>query len=181
MSVSKAGAMTKPPALAVPSKDADFERELFQLMGQLEQILARLDEVSAAKRLPVTIEIAKEIFVELLEFAQPRLGKESLKAIIDQVCEFHEQTKQFERLLGGPSWNGLAAFMGFKMSYSEEVKTMFQRLGKDVIEILGAFFQLFESRFSARKQASEWQASSQVFVDDVIRRWNADGRARQGQ
>jgi hypothetical protein len=181
MSVSKAGAMTKPSSLAAPAKDADFQRELFQLMGQLEQILARLDEVSAAKRLPVTMEVAKEVLVELLEFSQPRFGKEAQKSIIDQVCAFHEQTKNLERLLGGPSWNGLAAFIGFKMSYSDDVKTMFQRLGKDMIEILSGFFQLFESRFSARKEATEWQASSQVFVDDVIRRWNADGRVQKGQ
>jgi hypothetical protein len=180
MSVSKAGSFAKPSGTAVPSKDTGFERELFQLISQLEQILARLDAVSAAKRLPSSIEIAKELLVELLEFSQPRFKKESLTAIIEQVCEFHEQTKQFERLLGGPSWNGIAAFIGIKMSYSEEVKTMFQRLGRDVIEIVGGFFQLFESRFHSREQASEWQASSQVFVDDVIRRWNADGRARSG-
>lgn len=177
MSVSKAGAMTKPSALAVPTQDAEFERELFQLMGELEQVLVRLDAVSAAKRLPASIEIAKEILVELLEFAQPRFQKESLTGIIDQVCEFHEQTKQSERLLGGASWNGIAAFIGFKMSYSDEVKTLFQRLGRDLIEMIGGFFQLFESRFTSREQASEWQASSQVFVDDVIRRWNAESRS----
>ena len=101
MSVSKAGSPTKPSGTAVPSKDTGFERELFQLISQLEQILARLDEVSTAKRLPSSIEIAKELLVELLEFSQPRFKKESLKPIIDQVCEFHEQTKQFERLYKG--------------------------------------------------------------------------------
>ncbi len=44
MSVSKAGTITKPSAALVPSKDAEYERELFQLMGQLEQILVRLDQ-----------------------------------------------------------------------------------------------------------------------------------------
>jgi hypothetical protein len=178
MSVSKVGPTTKPSALAAPPQDAEFERELFQLMGQLEQILVRLDAVSSSKRLPGSIEIAKEILVELVEFAEPRFKKESLTGIIGQVCDFHEQTKQFERLLGGPSWNGIAAFIGIKMSYSDEVKTMFQRLGRDLIEIVGGFFQLFEARFHSRAQASEWQASSQVFVDDVIRRWNADSRVR---
>lgn len=181
MSVSKAGTITKPSSVAVPTPDAEFERELFQLMGKLEQILARLDAVSSAKRLPGSIEIAKEILVELVEFSEPRFKKEQLKGLIDQVCDFHEQTKQFEKLLGGPSWNGIAAFIGIKMSYPEEVKTMFQRLGRDVMAIIGGFFHLFESRFSSRAQAAEWQANSKVFVDDVIRRWNADSRVRSSQ
>jgi hypothetical protein len=178
MSVSKVATITKPFDNALPGQDAEHERELFQLMGQLEQILVRLDEVSAAKRLTGSIEIAKEILVELVEFSDSRFKKESLAELIDQVCDFHEKTKQLERLLGGPSWNGIAALIGIKPSYPDEVKTMFQQLGRDLIEIIGGFFEQFESRFQSRSQASEWQANSQVFVDDVIRRWNAEARIR---
>ncbi len=94
------------------------------------------------------------------EFSDTRFKKESLAAVINQVCDFHEQTKQLDRLLGGPSWNGIAALIGIKLSYPDEVKTMFQQLGRDVIEIIGGFFQLFESRFLSPEQASEWQAST---------------------
>jgi hypothetical protein len=177
MSVSNFGKVFGQTPTAGPSCDAELERALFQLMGQLEQILVRMDAVSETKRLPGSIEIAKELLVELVEFAEARFEKAELLPLIDRVCDFHDHTKRLEKMLGGQSWNGFAAFIGIKMSYSDEVKAMFQELGKGLIEAIGGFFQLFESRFQSRDDASEWEASSQVFLDDLIRRWNLDSRA----
>ncbi len=181
MSVSKAGLVYDPSAALGSSQDAEHERALFQLMGQLEQILVRLDAVGESKRLAGSIEIAKEILVELVEFSEKRFEKQSLAALIDHVCDFHELTKQFERMLGGQSWNGLAAFIGIKLSYSEDSKLMFQQLGLDLIAILTGYFDLFESRFQSREQATEWEAGAKVFLDDVVRHWNIDARARSFQ
>lgn len=176
MSVSKVGMVHDRSPAAGQTPDSEHERALFQLMGQLEQILVRLDTVSDSKRLPGSIEIGKEILVELVEFSEQRFEKEPLKVLINQVCDFHELTKRFEKMVGGQSWNGFAAWIGIKMSYPDEVKAMFQELGRILIEIIGGFFQLFESRFQSRHDVSEWEAGSQVFVDDVIRRWNLDSR-----
>ena len=178
MSVSNIGKSHGQPAGAVTSRDAELERALFQLMGQLEQILVRMDAVSESKRVPGSVEIAKEILVELVEFSEARFEKASLKPLIDQVCDFHEHTKRLEKMLGGQSWSGFAAFIGIKVSYSDEVKAMFQELGKGLTDAIGGFFQLFESKFQSKDDASEWEAGSQVFLDDLIRRWNLDSRAK---
>ena len=178
MSVSKVGKVSGQSPAAAPSRDAELERALFQLMGRLEQILVRMDAVSESKRLPGSIEIAKEILVEVVEFSESRFEKAALLPLIDQVCDFHEHSKRLEKMLGGQSWNGFAAFIGIKISYSDEVKAMFQELGKGLADAIGGFFQLFESKFQSRDEASEWQAGSQVFLDDLIRRWNLDSRAR---
>jgi hypothetical protein len=170
--------MSEQSLAAGQSRDAELEREMFQLMGQLEQILVRMDTVGESKRLSGSIEIAKEILVELVEFSEQRFKKEPLNPLINQVCDFHEHTKRFEKLLGGQSWNGFAALIGIKLTYSDEAKAMFQELGRDLIEVIGGFFQLFESRFQSRSEASEWSASTQVFLDDLVRRCNLDGRVR---
>lgn len=176
MSVSNVNTLQGQALAAGGSQDAELERALFQLMGQLEQVLVRLDPLSGAKRLPGSIEIAKEILVALIEFSDGRFAKSQTTALIDQVCDFHELTKRFERMLGGQSWNGFAALIGIKLSYSDEIKAMFQQLGRDLMEVVGNFFQLFESRFQSADQASEWQASSQVFLDDLVRKWNTDAQ-----
>lgn len=178
MSVSNVGELKNQSAAPGASQDAEHERLLFQLMGKLEQILVRMDEVGASHRLSGTIEIAKEILVELIEFSEERFDQSRTEPLIDQVCDFHELTKRFERMLGGQSWNGIAALIGIKMSYSEEVKAMFAQLGCDVLEVVNGFFQMFESQFSSADQASEWRANSQVFLEDLARRWTVDGPGR---
>lgn len=175
MSVSKVGPVNVQPASGA-SSDAEHERVLFQLMGRLEQILVRMDSLSDSKRVPGSIEIVKEILVELVEFSEPRFEKEPLERLIDKVCDFHEATKKFEKMVGGQSWNGFAAFIGIKMSYSDEVKAMFQELGRDLVEAVFGFFQLFEQRFESKEKASEFSAGSTVFLDDLVRRWNLDNR-----
>ncbi len=177
MAVSNVGSLFDQSAAFGPSQDAEHERCLFQLMGQLEQILVRLDTLNGSKRFSGSVEIAKEILVELVEFSESQFPKDQSKVLIDQVCDFHESTKRFERMLGGQSWSGFAALIGIKPSYSAEVKAMFQQLGLDLIEVVGESFRLFESRFESTEQVSEWQASSQVFVDDLIRRWKTENRA----
>ena len=178
MSVSKVGTLKAQAQAAGQSRDAEHERLLFQLMGQLEQILVRMDALSDSKRLPGSIEIVKEILVELVEFSEPRFDKESLRPLINKVCDFHEATKRFEKMMGGQSWNGFAALIGIKMSYSDEIKVMFQELGRDLIEAIFGFFQLFESRFESPDKASEFKAGSQVFLDDLVGRWNLESRDR---
>lgn len=178
MSVSNVNAIQDQAMAVGNSQDAELERALFQLMGQLEQILVRLDALSGTKRLPGTIEIGKELLVAMIEFSEGRFEKTQTAALIDQVCDFHELTKRFERMLGGQSWNGFAALIGIKMSYSDEIKAMFQQVGSELLEVVGNFFQMFESRFQSADQASEWRASSQVFLDDLVRKWNSDGQGR---
>ena len=178
MSVSNVGTVQNQSAQAGTPGDAEHERLLFQLMGKLEQILVRLDEVPATKRLAGSLEVAKEILVEIVEFSEQRYEKSSTKPLIDQVCDFHDSTKRFQRMHGGQSWNGFAALIGIKMSYSDETKAMFQELGRDLLEVVSGFFQLFESRFSAADKSSEWHANAQVFLDDLVRRWNVDGSGR---
>lgn len=178
MSVSDVGTRRNQSATAGSSPDAEQERALFQLMGQLEQILVRLDDVGATKRVPGSIEIAKELLVELVEFSEKRYEDSLTAPLVDRVCDFHQGTKRFEKMLGGQSWSGFAALIGIKMSYSDEIKAMFQQLGRDLLEVVDGFFQLFESRFASPDQASEWHANSQVFLDDLVRRWNVEGDRR---
>ena len=92
MTVSEVSSTYNQSATTGTAQDLERERDLFQLMGQLEQILVRLDTVSASKKLPGSIEIAKEILVELVEFSDERLGKDSATDLIGQVCDFHEST-----------------------------------------------------------------------------------------
>lgn len=176
MSVSQVGS----PRLSASGSgsDTELERSLFQLMGKLEQVLVRVDSLPASKKLPGSIEIAKEILVELVEFSDERFDQSQTGPVIDQVCDFHEATKRFEKMLGGQSWNGFAAFIGIKMSYSDEIKLMFQQLGQDMLAVVGGFFALFESHFQSGDQATEWKDSAQVFLDDLVRRWNIDGEKR---
>lgn len=178
MSVSDVNTLQCQEIATGDTRDTEHERALFQLMGQLEQILARLDSLTGSKRLPGSIEIAKELLVGLIEFSEQRFEKTQTSGLIEQVCDFHELTKRFERMLGGQSWNGFAALIGIKMSYSDEIKAMFQQIGRDLLEVVGNFFQLFESRFQSMDQASDWQASSQVFLDELVRKWNVDEQGR---
>jgi hypothetical protein len=178
MSVSNVGTLRNQSATSGSSLDAEQERALFQLMGQLEQILVRMDDIGASKRLPGSIEVAKELLVELVDFSEKRYEKDLTTPLVDQVCDFHESTKRLEKMLGGQSWSGFAALIGIKMSYSDEIKAMFQQLGRDVLAVVGGFFQLFESRFASPDQASEWHANSQVFLDDIVRRWKIDDDRR---
>jgi len=70
MSVSNVGTLRNHSATSGTSLDAEQGRALFQLMGQLEQILVRMDEFGASKRLPGYIEVAKELLIELVEFSE---------------------------------------------------------------------------------------------------------------
>ena len=173
MSVSNVGSVYGQSAGTGSSDDAEHSRALFQLMGRLEQILSRLDAVTGAKRLPGAIETSKEILVELVEFSEERFEKNRTDAAIGRVCDFHENTKRFERMLGGQSWNGFAAFIGIKLSYSDEVKAIYRQLGADLRDIVEQFFQLFESRFLSGEHAAEWHASVDVFLDDLVRKWKS--------
>ncbi len=181
MTVSNVGSVSNRSAGAERSQDAEHARLMFQLMGRLEQILARLDGFSGAKRLPGAMEISKEILVELVEFAEERFDKPQTDALIGQVCDYHENTKRFERMLGGQSWNGFASLIGIKLSYSDEVKAIYQQLGVDLVEIVGGYFQLLGSRFLSGEAVADWQASAEVFLDDLVRRWNtlSDGRSSE--
>ena len=181
MSVSNVGSVSDPSASAGRSQDAEYGRALFQLMGRLEQILARLDAITGAKRLPGAIELSKEILVELVEFTEERFDKSQTNPLIGRVCDYHANTKRFERMLGGQSWNGFASLIGIKLSYPDEVKAIYQQIGLDLIEIVGQYFQLLESRFLSGETITEWQASVEVFLDDFVRRWNTDNDGRSSQ
>ena len=178
MSVSNVGSVSDPSAGADRSQDAEHGRAMFQLMGRLEQILARLDTITGAKRLPGAIGISKEILVELVEFTEERFDKPQTDALIGRVCDYHENTKRFERMLGGQSWNGFASLIGIKLSYSDEVKAIYQQIGLDLIQIIDQYFRLLESRFLSGETGAEWQASVEVLIDDLVRRWSADSDGR---
>ena len=152
-------------------EDGELENGLIQLMGRLEQMLIRLDDVKQDRHIPLTLKLAKKMLVEVLNFAESRLSQEVLTPPIARLCQVHAQTKQFERLLGDPSWNGFAQFLGFQPTYSDGTESAFEKLGGDFIELFSEFFTTFADHFNSTEKADEWKASCQVFLDDLARKW----------
>jgi hypothetical protein len=155
-------------------EDTDLEARLFQLMGRLEQTLVRLGETQGApgtRHQTAAVDLAKEMLVDVLEFAANELEPAGIDELTDRACELHEVTKQFERMIGKQSWSGIAGFFGIKAAAVDGTDAAYERLGREFVDLYASFLAVFVRHFHAADKAAEWQSSCEVFLDDFARKW----------
>lgn len=162
------GTAETPPA---PLDDTALEGKLFLFMGQLEQEVMRLTPVAQDGDYTANVEIAKDLLVDILEFAEQNFEAARLESHFDRAAEFHELTRHFERLLGSNSWNGLISFFGMKATIAEGVPEAYGRWTDEFTVLVHDFCTAFVNHFQAAEKVTEWNASLSVLLGDMKKHW----------
>lgn len=149
-----------------------LEDDCLHLLARLEQLLARLEEAKKSGRTTALLGRAKEMMVELLDFAEPRFDERTLDAPLQRTREVYQAVKQFEQHSGNQSLGGIGRLFGVDHAQKGEFDDeAYRQLGVDLAGLYRQFFALFAGQFDDETAAQRWQSCSLALVGEFQQKW----------
>ena len=154
-----------------PVGSGSLEDDSLHLVARLEQLLARLDEAKKSGRTTAQLGRAKEMMVELLDFAEARFDETALESTLQRTREVYQAVKQFEHNAGSQNLGGIGRLFGVDHAQKTDADDAYRQLGDELIGLYRQFFELFDSRFEDETSAGRWHGCATALVDEFQRKW----------
>lgn len=154
---------------AVPEvRDQRLESDCLLLLGRLQLLLEKLERKSSQDDTNGTVEVGKELLVELLEFVTVRFGDKAVASDLARICELRDSMRELQRLLGRTFW---AKLFRVESSHNDLRIQSYRQIGLDFADVLKDLLSVVDGHFNSRQKAAEWQSSSRSLIEDFRQRW----------
>ena len=153
------------------SQDA-FEIECVDLLCRLESKLAQLSRIKHDGPNLDTLDVAKLILVEIIDFGEPQLSDEEFGQIAPRISEVYERTKGLEEKVQQTPWTVVSRLWGKQKACEFEVTSAYEELNKDYALLIAEFFVLCVSRFeTSPPEKKSFLEGVDAFVSELGRHW----------
>ena len=149
-------------------EDRRIESACIGLLARLEQKSAKLELRGDQLQALVSIEFAKEILVEILEFIHEQFGSHIYVRDLSKICELRDRSRQLEEWKSRQFWKNL--FRANRVDRTQ-FDLMFQRLVRDFIALYESLFGRIERCYQTAEKAADWKTSYGVFTEELMQRW----------
>lgn len=153
-------------ATAHEGADAQLESECLALLGRVDFILQRLDELPSRQELD-SIEAGREVLVEVLEFLSNQRGADALTDELARVCATRDMMKRYEKELKG--WP-LARMFGWTPSRQVH-EGEYMRIGKELRGLCSDLLGSVNSMFAEQDRLERVQDCCEALMNNMERLW----------
>ena len=138
------------------------------LLGQLERKLGILERQSAAEDMTAALETGKEMLVEILEFVTQHCGTEAVSRDLSRVCDLRDTLRDMKNLISRSFW---ASLFRVRSTHEDLRQQAYRQLGHEFAEVFRDLLSVLDGHFNSRANATEWQSSCRILIEDFRRRW----------
>lgn len=154
-------------ASASESDDALLENECMQLFGRVDFILQKLDESGSQRSEINSIEMGREVLVEVLEFLSNQRGADGLTQDLPRVCAVRDQLKRYEKELKG--WP-IARILGWTPSRQVH-EDEFIRLGRELRTLCSDLLLSIQPLFNESQRSDRILDCCDALMNNLERLW----------
>ncbi|MCE9524844.1 MAG: hypothetical protein K8R36_02170, partial [Planctomycetales bacterium] len=137
-------------------------------LRSLEQQISLLHNPTDAEGRQQTLQAARVILADTLEFLQVTERQELLLRNRDEICRVHEEIKKVDQLLEWPSLWGL---LGLRTAAKQTPLQAYIEVGVGFAALLDTLLTQIGTTLPTRSQVSEWEVSFRPLLADMQRRW----------
>jgi hypothetical protein len=149
-----------------------FEDACIDLLCRQEKPLSLLGEKSSSACDDEALELAWQMLIQFLDFAEVHFEKEEFDKIAGDLHHVHEQTKEHQRRLGVRSWRLFRRFLKLETPTDSAMSDTYQQLGKDYAGLYRSFFDVCADRFPEGSPARErFMQSVELFLAELEAKW----------
>ncbi len=150
------------------AQDALLMSDCVLLLGQLERKLGILERQSAAEDMTAALETGKEMLVEILEFVTQHCGTEAVSRDLSRVCDLRDTLRDMKNLISRSFW---ASLFRVRSTHEDLRQQAYRQLGHEFAEVFRDLLSVLDGHFNSRANATEWQSSCRILIEDFRRRW----------
>lgn len=149
-----------------------FESECVDLICRQEATLTRLSGKNRTSSDVDSLELAQQMLLQFLDFAESHFGDEEFREIAQRLHEVYRRTKDQQRQQRAQSWKTIRRMFGRECPSETDVSQTYQQLGRDYADLYADFFNVCMRRFSADSTTKQqFQQSVELLVGELERNW----------
>lgn len=165
-------ALHEPPAAPVAEAAGRFEDECIDLLCKQENTLSLLGEASRKRRALDSLDLAKQMLLQFLDFAESHFDEEQLQSIAQRLYVVNQRTREYEKLLVAKSFRLLRRVVRMKVPTEEAITEANEQLCNDYMDLYNEFFANCAERFAKDSAIrDQFLESVSTFLVEFDERW----------
>lgn len=160
------------PTAPSPDAGGKFEDECIDLLCKQEYALALLGEASKKRKFLDSLDLAKKMLLQFLDFAESHFDNMQFRCIGKQLYVVNQRTSTYEKMLVARSFKIPRRLVGMTVPTEEEISQTHEQLRSEYIDLYNEFFANCAKRFPEDSLIQvQFLESVATFLSEFDQRW----------